>query len=583
MNSNLQTTIADVLVAIEPWGNELWFLAGIFLITLLSVLAFANSINIRHLHSGRLSKIISTINTDNVFIGLCVFTVILLRLPGVSRLELAHGDEGGLIAGALTLLQNPRFWLSVDNTTIGPVSTFSLTVIHLLGGTINYGTIKLLGIFVWILSVVFMFRAFVNFYGSQVARLAVLPVVACVATFNYFDYVAFNGEHMPVLLLAASVWFFSKMETQDGRQAMVYALLTGFVLGLLPYSKVQAAPIAAAFGFMLVLLSLFAGNRKYIPLIVGGLIPTVLLGVYLVTSGAFEDFRQSYILNNLTYASEGFFGQTREITLLSNVAKFPAYLLKLTDTRYYFLAQFAVILAGTMLLVVKQRSLAKCDIRLVFLAWIVVIASIYSILLPKNNWTHYLLLLIVPLTLLYGSILGSLQSMLYRDQQGESTMGCGSATVAALLLITVLMPASYVLLNKNIAFEKAEENSYEGKHYSDVAMEIFKYAKQGERIAVWGFAYYYEETGMAQGTREAHTERQMTANAQQAYYTDRWIRDLNSIRPPILLEALPDRRMNQRLEFRPEVKLHVDRAYRQVARVDYIKVYVLKERLADLQ
>ena len=123
------------------------------------------------------------------------------------------------------------------------------------------------------------------------------------------------------------------------------------------------------------------------------------------------------------------------------------------------------------------------------------------------------------------------------------------------------------------------QNSFEGRYYSDVAREIFKYAEPGERIAVWGFAYYYEETGMAQGTREAHTERQMTPGAQQPYYLDRWMRDLERIRPPILLESFPKQHLDQQLIYYPEVKELVDATYRQTADIDGVKVYVRKERL----
>jgi hypothetical protein len=203
-------------------------------------------------------------------------------------------------------------------------------------------------------------------------------------------------------------------------------------------------------------------------------------------------------------------------------------------------------------------------------------------MLPKNNWTHYLLLLLVPLTLLFVSILGTLQQLLAREQRDLCTVIAGTS-IATLLLATVLLPSAYVLLNKNAAFDEAAENSVAGKNYSDVATEIFKYAKRGERIAVWGFAYYYEETGMAQGTREAHTERQMNPGVQQAYYINRWIRDLNSIKPPILLESLPQYRLDQQLVYYPEVKQHVDRAYQQTAEIDGVRVYVLKERLQSLQ
>lgn len=582
VNSNLQTVAADILIKIEPWGNELWFLAGTVLIAILALQTFINCFQWRDRLSVKAVNILNKVNSDTVFIALFTFTILILRLPGVSRLELAYGDEGGLIAGALTLLHDPRFWISVDNTTIGPVSTFSLVLIPLFGGTINYGTIKLLGIIVWILSTVLLFRAFINLYNSKIARLAVLPVVACVSTFNVWDYVAFNGEHIPVLLLSVCAYLYSKMELDNIRHTGIYTALLGITLGLLPYAKVQAAPIAAAFGVVLVLISLLEGNKKYVLLVIGGIFPTILLFIYLIVFGAFGDFWQSYILNNLIYANEGFFGETKDISLLSNVAKFPAYLLKFTDTRLYFLMQFLVVLSGTVILIFKRRSLDKGDFRIIIIGYVVVAASIYSILLPKNNWTHYLLLLIVPLTFLFGSVLGLLKQLLEK----EKLLTAGSSRYLAagvLILLTTTLPSEYVLVNKNSAFRMASENSDSGKNYTEVAKTIFKYASPGERIAVWGFAFYYEETGMAQGTREAHTERQMNEGVQKEYYINRWINDLNENNPPILLESLTKRSKHHGLEHYPDAKKNVDRAYRYITEIDGIRIYVSRNRLLELE
>ena len=71
----------------------------------------------------------------------------------------------------------------------------------------------------------------------------------------------------------------------------------------------------------------------------------------------------------------------------------------------------------------------------------------------------------------------------------------------------------------------------------------------------------------------------MNPGTQQAYYIDRWIRDLSSNKPPVLLESLPEHRLEQQLVYYPEVKQHVDHAYQQITEVDGVKVYVLKERL----
>src|SRR3974377_1528337 len=84
-------------------------------------------------------KLIKYSSFDSTFFFLAVVSlgIILLRFPtfGVTELNV---DESEWIAGAATLIKDPRFWYSVNGTTSGPLNIFPLCLINLLGFSLNY-------------------------------------------------------------------------------------------------------------------------------------------------------------------------------------------------------------------------------------------------------------------------------------------------------------------------------------------------------------------------------------------------------------------------------------------------------------
>lgn len=586
MVSTIQTNVADLLIWMGPWGNKLWKLTGFIFMSALAFIAIKNYFLMQQEAANSFAASVKKQSTDKLFYITLVVTILLLRLPGISRLE-TNPDEGGLIAGALTLLVDPRFWISVDNTTLGPLSTFSLTVIPVFGGTINFGTIKLLAIIICILSVLLLYMSFVNLYGKIISKIIILPVAACVATFTYWDYISFNGEHVPVLLISLGVYLLSRVLIDQEQKCS--AFLLGIILGLVPYAKVQAAPIALVFGVAVFTLLIIEKDKRYFTLMAGALIPTILIFGYLFASGAFPDFWQSYILNNLKYASEGFFSQTKNITFLQKVSSIPEYLTAIPDTRIFFITQLFVALLGLAFIFRKWRSVSTLDKKLTVISVSVLMTALYCVILPGNNWTHYLLLLIVPVVLFFGVVVGTCNKI-YAITISANSMR-NSLIAGSFIVATAIVPAIYVLMQHNIAFREAKMNSEDGKDISESSKKILEYAKPGDRMAVWGFFLKnYVETGLIQGTREAHTERQLDKSTQQKYYVDRWLADIKKNKPPVFVQSLDSRWTQYRIDNFPAVKDYIDKNYQLVSTSNVIynfhnwthEIYISNDRLARM-
>ncbi len=574
--SGIQPAVASFLLGMEPLGRDLWVFLGL-LFTAILIAQTVAYFRLTRLQSGSSTPLApSVLYSPIAFAVTFLAFIVIMRMPGVARLAL-NPDEFGLIGGAQTLLLDPRFWISVDNTTLGPLATYSVAFMSLIVGEISYGSIKLLGVGVWALSAFALYRAFANLYGELVARVAVLPMVVCAAGLTYWDYVAYNGEHIPVLLLAIAFYLFSKVDTIG--ITSIYAFLLGLVLGLMPYAKIQAGPIAFVFGVVTLIYLLHQQRRQQVfVLIVGAIVPSFLLMLYLIISGALYDFWQSYILNNLIYAQEGFFGQTQGVSFKRRVRKFLEVLFYAPDSKIFFFSQGVFIVGMAIMLVSKVRSVTLRYRYHFAIAGVVSIASVYSVVQPGNTFTHYLLLLVVPATFFAGSILGIFAYI------SQHTIVSGSAKTPAIyyfagvfLIATAVAQLSYTLSKGNIAFDKLEHAAVAGKTTGEAAKLILGYALPGDRMAIWGSGLHlYGETGLAQGTKEAHTERQLREGSQQRYYIDRFVDDIETNRPKFFVEVFQKNSKKgdpddyRRYEFKryPKVKDVVEKYYDFLAEIE---------------
>jgi hypothetical protein len=523
-----------------------------------------------------------------------------------------------MIASAAALLKDFRFWLSVDGVSTGPLVYSPITLINVLGGCINYATVRLFGLlFCVIPSVIFIYLAFKHLFGEKIARIIVLPLVVCMAFINFWDIIAYNGEHIQMLMISVSIFLYSRMITlSDGRQPINLFVL-GFTLGCVPYAKLQSAPIALGMAIFLCINLLFGyrNNKKRVSktlviFIIGGLIPSIFVFSYLLFFGIFEDFWQSYILTNLAYAQKGLYESAA--TWSSKISILPLLIWTTPHTKYYFISLFICALVSGLLLFRFRSTLTSIEHKLVLLSLLLASASYYSIIQPGNFFHHYQILFIIPAMFFSGTLVG----ILYKRQTFDVRLR--RILLIGFLLIAIILPSSYTLskgskgirraevyrryakelgheTNPNIEAAKniseyAEVNEREpASEYwnSSVAKKISEYAHPNERMAIWGWMnHYYIETGLIQGTREAHSYYQISKSKQQDYYLKRYVSDLIRNKPVVFVDAVGPNSFYfnnsaQRHENFPIVKAVIDSHYALVAEIEGVRIYVLKKPEAE--
>jgi hypothetical protein len=608
---DLHCLISYFLLKLGEHGNYVWAGFGLFFVSLLIFLALVGS----HLDKPvyRLRKYLHS----EAFFLLTVFLAILvLRIPNLILFE-QNPDESEWIAGAGTLFKDFRFWLSAEGHSSGPLNIFPLTLINVLGGSLNYATVRLFGLlFCVIPSVIFIYRAFKNFFDEKITRIIILPLVVCMSFINFWDIIAYNGEHIPMLIISIGLFLYSRTITLPDKRQLIHLFLLGFTLGCVPYAKMQAVPMALgmAIFFCIDLLWGYKHNKKKVSktlavFIIGGLIPSIFVFSYLLFFGIFENFWQSYILTNLVLAQR--FGGVR-LAWPDKILVLPVLIWTTPDTRYYFISLFICALVSGLLLLRFRSALTSIDRKLVLLSLLLALTSYYGIIQPGRFYYHYQILFIIPAMFFSGTLVG----ILYKRQTFDVRLR--RILLIGFLLIAIILPSSYTLskgskgirraevyrryakelgheTNPNIEAAKniseyAEVNEREpASEYwnSSVAKKISEYAHPNERMAIWGWMnHYYIETGLIQGTREAHSYYQISKSKQQDYYLKRYVSDLIRNKPVVFVDAVGPNSFYfnnsaQRHENFPIVKAVIDSHYALVAEIEGVRIYVLKKPEAE--
>jgi hypothetical protein len=586
--NSLQQEIASALMSLGAHGGKAWFAIGslgALFLTILAILPLLPSGTQTWLGRSRLTRGVAS---DAFFIAAILAVIAVLRFPGLSQLQL-NPDESCLLLGARTLMHDARYWISIEGQSLGPVSTFAVALPGALGFPIDFTSIKVLAILTWCVASVAMFLGFRRLYSAALARVFVLPFVLTAAAFTYFDYVAFNGEHMPILLFALVFWLHANLLRDPATVQPVRCFLIGAFLALVPLAKSQTGPLAFAWGAMACILALWNQPRRILHLVAGSAAVVLLLAAYLFASGAFHDFWQAYILNNLLYAAVGWNATQEETTLLANTLRAPSYFLKPPDSRGFFLFGAIVAGAGAAGAVFSKAIRSRLKSPDVVLSLVLCGAAAFCVILPKNNWTHYLLLLFIPISMLTASVLaavfGSLEEMAagtgVSSQKPEPSRRVSGrlALGMAVAIFGGFLPAEYAMKRGNPAIREAAENFAKGNTPGPVTAGILRHARPGEPVAHWGVLFSELcEAGVSMGTRDAQIERALYPSRQQQYYLDRWVSDVYTRRARVLLDSGTGKLFARfRLDHFPAQREKVLARYKLAEDVEGFHIYVLKE------
>jgi len=508
-----------------------------------------------------------------VFLGL-----LAMRWPVLGLFE-QNPDESQAIAGAITLAHDPSYWRAVDNGTHGPLVSFALVPGRALGVALDYGWARAVGLLMMWGTLLSVYGVVRRVTSEPVAALMMLPAVTGIGLMSFYDFVAYNAEHPTLLLLCTSGYCLARLAAAQPGRGRRAAFSAGLLLGLVPLSKLQGAPVALTLaGGALVILA----ARRHTDATVGasalwfaaGLcLPAVALVAYLWHEGLFADFWAAYVTTNVGYVGRHGYTIAQQLQAFLHLVQ-----------RWHRLDVFAASLvwwnAGVLLLLVvsAHRLLHRRDVWLLGSAMLIVIAAAYSVYRPGNDFNHYLLLLLPPLWFVTaGTLATGLRVLRMRRRQ--------VVFAAAYTLVCLLYPLAVTLRQRTPLLHTLTTfvSPWPG---TAVAKVVRRYAYEDEPLLVWGWmARYHVLTGMRQATPCSTPVYEMAGDP---FWRARFMTQLLATNPPVFVDAVGpgafgySDRSRWGYERYPWLRDRIESAYRQVADVEGARVYVLKDRLESL-
>src|SRR5436190_4923231 len=474
---------------------------------------------------------------SNLFFVLAIINFVVLSRLHSGIFGQVNQDEANWIALAKTLAVDPRFWVSVDGGTGGPVVSFALLPLRLMGIPLDYGTVKIVAVAMMAVSISFLYAGFTYLTGRKIARVVVLPLVVAISILSSGDAIGYNSEH-PVILLICIAFFFLARYYKTGRGKYNHNIVAlGFILGLIPLTKLQGVPMGLMMG-LIGCVAVFVGQkwRGVGILVVSALIP-ILLTLLVVTSyGALDDFWQRYIQYNLSYA-----GSSPRSGFYTLMAAFFGLVYHINELSYFFNFCFITVGLSTFLLITFGR-VSKENWVLLICAIAFLISCIYGICAPGRFFTHYILFFIFPIAMVFGLLVYMLAESVRSHREESRELKSANFMLGTAGAIVFIIGPSFYNYQKNFSYSpgylEVARSNYNGVcTHPEIIGVLNRYYTPGAKMAIWGWTNeLWAGTEYLMGTRDSSSPIG-TVDATE-YYSRSYLADLKRNNPEIFVETI---------------------------------------------
>lgn len=518
-------------------------------------------------------------NPPVVFVTLMLLMLAAFRWPAIGQnYELENPDESQMVAGAITVLHTGSYWDVVDAGSAGPLNLLPLVLPRLVGLPVDYTGARSIGLLMFWGTCVFAWLTLRHAAGDALARWLVVPL-ACSLGFitHYPDFVQYTSEQAPLCYIALATWLvFTSFPVAGGAPRRGRLAAAGCLLGLLPLSKLQVAPVSVALGLWALAVIATRGAAPWrarladAGCLVGGGFLGLAVGLgSIAASGHAADVYQTFWLRNLKYAQARdypWIEAGRVLTRLSHLV---------FGFDYYFYSSLLLIFGGSC----GWRWLSASARRHAVFGGLLFVTGLVVVLAPGRAFQHYLQLLVLPTSLCNGLLYAGL----------AEPVGFRRRVALGTVLVVGLGPQLW--------YRTHDWNPFVG-HLAEgraravgaVARQILDYARPGDSMVVWGWMpTFHVQTQLPQGGHDAHAERQISPNPQRDYFRQRYFDDLERSRPAIFVDAVGEKNFGYHSrdadghEHLPWLNDFIAANYRFVAEVETSRVYVRKDRWAEHQ
>lgn len=518
--------------------------------------------------------------SDRWFLVVVVGQFLLMRLPSIVYNQEINPDESQMIAQALTLRFDPIYFRSVDGTTGGPLDSYFLIIPSFLGLPFDYITAHLTAFVLIVLIFLPLFNIARLWFGSQAARLALLPFLWLFGLTQHADFLHYSSELIAVALLSWAYYLYAAQLDQSGQSVKQIALI-GLLVGAVPFGKLQGTPLAVVVCLFVAIhlltqprLSTKQRLHRLAALFMGCVLFPALATGLLWVNNVYDDFLTFYITANLTYATGS--------DPIRNLLDLPNFFRKGIEFDWVIKLTGVVWLIGFVLN--ARTGLAKLNWNWQIQGFLIALlaAALYSVTRTGSEYVHYLFFLIGPVMLWLAY---SWQQLIVAVQRSR---WLATSLLAIFLLGFGVQAAKRYRQHQPLNAYPSDQQKGWRMPQSPVARAIRQYAQPGEKLAVWGWRCdYYVQTQMPQAVAENHTIRSAFEHPMKLIYQRRYVSNLIRSLPPVFVDAVGSRNlwMTDRAAHGHEtckpLKQLIDTHYQLVDIVDDTRIYARLDRLKN--
>lgn len=466
-----------------------------------------------------------------IFLITALLFIWITRLPLLQIAGSLNADEAAFIAKAMRVRHGWYNWDALDPLTSGPLNSIALAWPYLFGLEVTFTTARITGTLIVSIICLFIFFSLRRLGGVVTAVFFTLPIFIFYGAINSFEFLHYSSEHVSILLLSIAIYCFIRiLDFNNGsNHGLKTYWIVAIVLGLVPFAKMQALPLAALVGGLIFLFALMQSKRssgywqRIFVLVIGALIPATFFLLPLIITGNFHHFYNSYILNNLYYVAPSldFF----QFIGMANVS----YFYWMTFARFIILtilalSSFAFFLHNTTF---SQRWALLTVLLALPVAY-------FCVITPGHFIPHYLHFILPMSALAAGAVFG----ILIQSITLQSRIIMIFNVIIFMVIIFSVIPGAKKEISQHYS-HNASERFFDGLTFH--SPNVLQYLQPNDRdfLLVWGWmSEYHAFTGITPATREPFSELQIRPTLQTPYYHERLMSDLELSKPDFIVDAV---------------------------------------------
>lgn len=476
----------------------------------------------------------SRISLEPVVLVLLCGLIFLSRIAAIYSDNELNIDESVPMANALRTVSVAP-WASMDSTTSGPVSSWFVWALHQVGMPITYRAIHLVAAVCVIFTFIASWLASRRLFGIGPGLVGACAGALWLASPRK-EFLHFSSEMVPISLIGLALLCAVPAQKGAPGRRRIALIAAGAALGLVPWAKLQAAPIAWVLGLFWVVQMLAtpgAGeprSRRWIEaaLMCGAaLLPSGFIFAWIARVGALGDFTQSYIVSNLLYAAKPAKQYIVDIIYMLTRRSITPLLLGIGAL---FVA--AAFVRGSNVLDDIRRRRWELILAVSFLA-----VSFFACVKPLTQFAHYQLLMLAPAILATAggaSLLADEEKpMIWGGRLSPMWTWAAACVGLPLVIMTIWLAPS---MRRDIESMRQPSENFPQRR---IAGLVKKAVPDIRSVAMWGWEpCIFVDLGLAPVTRQVINHFLTLPGPAALFLRSRYMDDVRSARPDVILDVV---------------------------------------------